>query len=132
VSGLSVGPTRVPSKRNRTLEMFLPWRSQKAFMSLPSCVVRLILKKTSLLLSVTLMFKCSEGPASSGFWAGEPLSDMVFERESGSRLWRCECAVVGGFEAAQGYFSRQWAFEGGRSGEQGRRAAGNYLLYVRR
>ena len=38
-------------------------------MSLLSCVVRLILKKTSLLLSVTLMFKCSVLGCSSGLAA---------------------------------------------------------------
>ena len=59
-SGLSVGLTLEPSKRKRTDDIDLPWRSQKAFMSLESAVVRLILKKTSLLLSVTLMFKCSD------------------------------------------------------------------------
>ena len=78
VSGLSVGWTRCPSKRNRTLAIFFPCRSQKASISFLSCVVRFILKKTSLLLSVTLMFKCSDCPPSSGFcmWFGEPLSDM--------------------------------------------------------
>ena len=65
-SGLSVGLTRAPSKRKRTEEGALPCRSQKAFMSLESAVVRLILKKTSLLLSVTLMFRCSLLGWSSG------------------------------------------------------------------
>lgn len=60
VSGLSVGFTLVPSNKKRQLRMSLPWRSQNASMSFFSWVVRLILKKTSLLLSVTLMFKCSE------------------------------------------------------------------------
>lgn len=41
-------------------------------MSFLSCVVRLILKKTSLLLSVTLMLRCSEGAGSSGFGDCEP------------------------------------------------------------
>jgi hypothetical protein len=79
VSGLSAAVTRWPSNRNRTLEMFFPWRSQKAFMSLPRAVVRLILKKTSLLLSVTLMLRCSLWPPSSGFCCtlGEPLSDIL-------------------------------------------------------
>ena len=76
-SGLSVGCTRWPSKRKRTLAMFLPWRSQKAFMSLLSWVVRLILKKTSLLLSVTLMFRCSCCPSSGFCCIGEPLSDIM-------------------------------------------------------
>ena len=65
-SGLSVGLTRAPSKRNRTEEGAFPWRSQKAFMSFERAVVRLILKKTSLLLSVTLMFRCSLLGCSSG------------------------------------------------------------------
>ena len=78
VSGLSCGVTRWPSKRKRTLEMFLPWRSQKAFINLPRAVVRLILKNTSLLLSVTLILRCSLWP-SSGFCCtfGEPLSDIL-------------------------------------------------------
>lgn len=76
-SGLSVGCTRWPSKRNRTLAMFFPWRSQKAFISLLSCVVRLILKKTSLLLSVTLMLRCSCWPSSGLGCMGDPLSDML-------------------------------------------------------
>lgn len=95
VSGLSVGCTRWPSNRNRTLEMFLPWRSQKASMSFFSCVVRLILKKTSLLLSVTLMLRCSDWPPSSGFCCmlfGEPLSDIVMVARSGSC---CRSGVVG-------------------------------------
>jgi hypothetical protein len=47
-------------------------------MSFPSWVVRLILKKTSLLLSVTLILRCSDWPPSSGFCCGgEPLSDML-------------------------------------------------------
>ena len=45
-------------------------------MSFLSAVVRLILKKTSLLLSVTLMFKCSDCAFPSGFsCAGLPFSD---------------------------------------------------------
>lgn len=46
-------------------------------MSFFSWVVRLILKKTSLLLSVTLMFKCSVGRDSSGLPAPglPPLSE---------------------------------------------------------
>lgn len=79
-SGLSVGCTRVPSKRKRTDEKFLPWRSQKASMSFLSWVVRLILKKTSLLLSVTLMLRCSGciEPSSPPLpWWGELVSDML-------------------------------------------------------
>lgn len=47
--------------------MLFPWRSQKAFISFSSLVERLILKKTSLLLSVTLMFKCSAAAAGASF-----------------------------------------------------------------
>lgn len=54
-----MGWTRVPSKRKRTELVDLPWRSQKADMSFSSLVLRLILKKTSLLLSDTLMLRCS-------------------------------------------------------------------------
>jgi hypothetical protein len=68
VSGVSVGFTRVPSKRKRTVWGILPWRSQKASISFFSCVVRLILKKTSLLLSVTLMLRCSVCCPSPGAW----------------------------------------------------------------
>lgn len=70
------------------------------------------------------MFKCSEGPASSGFWAGEPLSDMDFVCGCGGRLWRFECAVADDLDAAQGYFARQWVFKGGRSGERNRLSGG--------
>ena len=63
VSGVSVGWTRWPSNRKRTEASVLPWRSQKAVMSFSSLVLRLILKKTSLLLSVTLMLRCSFAPA---------------------------------------------------------------------
>lgn len=65
VSGVSSGRTRVPSKRKRTVDICLPCRSQKASINFLSCVDRLILKKTSLLLSVTLMFKCSTGAGAS-------------------------------------------------------------------
>lgn len=61
VSGVSDGWTRWPSKRNRTDAGVLPCRSQNAVMSFSSFVLRLILKNTSLLLSVTLMFRCSVG-----------------------------------------------------------------------
>jgi hypothetical protein len=78
LSGLSVGWTRLPSKRNRTEFGALPCRSQKASINFLSCVDRLILKNTSLLLSVTLMLRCSEATGVSGFSpAGDPsLSDM--------------------------------------------------------
>lgn len=60
-------------------------------MSFFSCVVRLILKKTSLLLSVTLMLRCSEGAgASSGFSPGDGeawLSD-IFVRGFWVEWWR--------------------------------------------
>lgn len=71
VSGESSGRTRVPSNRKRTVDICFPWRSQKASISFFSCVVRLILKKTSLLLSVTLMFRCSVAGAAPS------LSDMM-------------------------------------------------------
>ena len=75
-SGLSVGFTRWPSNKNRTLCSDLPCRSQKASINFLSWVVRLILKKTSLFESVTLMFRCSG--CSSGFGPlGEPESDIV-------------------------------------------------------
>lgn len=78
-SGLSCGCTLVPSNKKRTLWMLLPWRSQNASISFLRLVVRLILKKTSLLLSVTLMLRCSDWPWSSGFCRllGDPLSDIV-------------------------------------------------------
>jgi hypothetical protein len=84
VSGLSVGPTRVPSKRKRTEFGAFPCRSQKASMSFFSWVVRLILKNTSLLLSVTLIFRCSVARGSSGLPPpGLPLSepDILRNRE---------------------------------------------------
>ena len=59
VSGLSVACTRLPSKRKRTELGALPCLSQKASINFFKAVVRLILKKTSLLLSVTLMLRCS-------------------------------------------------------------------------
>jgi len=61
VSGESSGWTLAPSKRNRTVFISLPCLAQKASMSFLSCVDLLILKKTSLLPSVTLIFKCSVG-----------------------------------------------------------------------
>lgn len=79
VSGVSCGFTRLPSKRKRTWFMAFPWRSQNAFMSLLSAVDRLILKKTSLLLSVTLILRCSVAEGSDFSTPGlpPPLSDMV-------------------------------------------------------
>jgi hypothetical protein len=78
VSGLSVGCTRLPSNRNRTELGALPCRSQNASISFFSAVVLLILKKTSLLLSVTLMFRCSLTAWASGFsGAGLPLSSDI-------------------------------------------------------
>jgi len=76
-SGLSVACTRLPSNRKRTELGAFPCLSQKASMSFLSAVVRLILKKTSLLLSVTLMFKCSDCAFPSGFSCapGLPFSD---------------------------------------------------------
>lgn len=74
VSGVSVGWTRWPSKRKRTELTVLPWRSQKAPMSFSSLVDFFILKKTSLLLSVTLMFRCSVCAGASGRSAGDPFS----------------------------------------------------------
>ena len=54
-------------------------------MSFFNAVVRLILKKTSLLLSVTLMFRCSEGGCwSSGLFAAPgdwSWSDMMYSAE---------------------------------------------------
>lgn len=64
----------MPSKRKRTELGDLPWRSQKADMSFSSLVLRLILKKTSLLLSETLMLRCSLLAGASGGGAGLPLS----------------------------------------------------------
>ena len=63
VSGVSPGWTFWPSNKNRADLGSFPCLSQNAFMSLSSLVLRLILKKTSLLPSVTLMFKCSVAPA---------------------------------------------------------------------
>lgn len=75
MSGVSFGWTRWPSKRKRTELTVLPWRSQKAPMSFSSLVDFFILKKTSLLLSVTLMLRCSVCTGASGrSAAGEPFS----------------------------------------------------------
>jgi hypothetical protein len=94
VSGLSVGPTRVPSKRKRTEFGAFPCRSQKASMSFFNCVVRLILKNTSLLLSVTLIFRCSVARRSSGLPPlGLPLSEPDILRNRGVNLFlRAGCA----------------------------------------
>ena len=75
---MSVGWTRWPSNRNRTEAGDLPCRSQKAVISFSSLVLRLILKKTSLLLSVTLMFRCSLAPwgASIPCCTGLPFSAL--------------------------------------------------------
>ena len=58
-------------------------------MSLERAVVRLILKKTSLLLSVTLMLRCSDLGWSSGLPPAAPgdcsRSDMVLKSFSGCR-----------------------------------------------
>ena len=84
--------TRVPSKRNRTEVMALPWRSQKAAMSFSSFVLRLILKKTSLLLSVTLIFRCSALAGGSGRSAEGLLcsSDMLnFARKMSGGRYTC-------------------------------------------
>lgn len=71
-------------------------------MSFPRAVVRLILKKTSLLLSVTLMLRCSLCPASSGLWAtlGDPLSDILLFG-SAVRAWLKRNRVTGLVEADQ-------------------------------
>jgi len=61
VSGESSGRTLVPSNKNRTVCNCFPCLSQNASMSFFSWVVLFILKKTSLLLSVTLIFRCSVG-----------------------------------------------------------------------
>jgi hypothetical protein len=66
VSGLSVGATRLPSNRKRTDVGAFPCLSQNASISFFSAVVLLILKNTSLLLSVTFMLRCSDWPP-SGF-----------------------------------------------------------------
>lgn len=63
-------------------------------MSFFSCVVRLILKKTSLLLSVTLIFRCSVARGSSGLPPpGLPLSEPDILRNQGVNLFlRVGCA----------------------------------------
>jgi hypothetical protein len=97
-SGLSVGATRVPSNKKRTLVDDLPDRSQKASMSFFNCVVRLILKKISLFESVTLMFRCSLSPPSARGAAapfGEPLSDILL-----CVLWSEVKTVVGSEKVA--------------------------------
>lgn len=73
-------------------------------MSFESAVVRLILKKTSLLLSVTLMFRCSllgwsSGlPPAPGDWSW---SDMVDDGDLG-------CCVVGGGGVSVGGRGGRW------------------------
>ena len=83
VSGVSSGRTRVPSKRKRTVDICLPWRSQNASISFFSCVERLILKKTSLLLSVTLMLRCSTaaGGSLAGVWLKSPSAAISADGE---------------------------------------------------
>ncbi len=112
VSGLSEGWTRAPSKRKRTVAGCFPCRSQKASMSFFSAVVRLILKKTSLWLSVTLILRCSEAGGSSGLPAPAPApapappgeaswSDIVrtcVERISGQK-----CGVTGDKRRQRGW-----------------------------
>jgi hypothetical protein len=63
-------------------------------MSFLSWVVRLILKKTSLLLSVTLIFRCSVARGSSGLPPpGLPLSEPDILRNRGvNRFLRVVCA----------------------------------------
>ena len=78
-------------------------------MSFLSCVVFLILKKTSLLLSVTLMLRCSLGGWSSGLplpapaGDGVPLSELDMVGEGGGDVqgWtdgRGEARLPGGRE----------------------------------
>lgn len=95
LSGLSVGLTRCPSNRNRTLCGLLPWRSQKASISFFSAVVRLILKKTSLLLSVTLMFRCSDGGGACWSSAREGLPDSAMFIYLWPELYIAGCGGVG-------------------------------------
>jgi len=80
-SGVSSSFSLWPSKRNRRFFLSLPVRSQKAFISLPRGVVRLILKKISLLLSVTLTLMCSPAGFSSGtgLFIGDSSADMMKE-----------------------------------------------------
>lgn len=66
----------------------LPWRSQKAPISFSNLVDFFILKKTSLLLSVTLMFRCSVCAGASWRSAGEPFSC-------------CSDDIVAGLETAE-------------------------------
>jgi len=75
VSGLSSGRTLCPSNKKRTVDSCFPCRSQKAFINFSSFVDLLILKKTSLLLSVTLMFKCSVGGGGASW---PPLGECSF------------------------------------------------------
>src|ERR1700733_155252 len=89
VSGLSSGRTLCPSKRKRTVDSCFPCLSQKAFINFSNFVDLLILKKTSLLLSVTLMFKCSVG---GGGASCPPLGDCSFS-DMMSLLRRCRSIV---------------------------------------
>jgi len=75
VSGLSSGRTLCPSNKKRTVDSCFPCLSQKAFINFSNFVDLLILKKTSLLLSVTLMFKCSVGGGGASW---PPLGDCSF------------------------------------------------------
>src|SRR5277367_4492861 len=75
VSGLSSGRTLCPSNRKRTVDSCFPCLSQKAFINFSNLVDLLILKKTSLLLSVTLIFKCSVGGGGASW---PPLGDCSF------------------------------------------------------
>ena len=95
-SGVSVGWTRVPSKRNRTELRDLPWRSQKAVINFSSLVVLLILKKTSLLLSETLMLRCSALAGASG----APPAGLPFSF-SADILFSCIEGILGNEESCQ-------------------------------
>jgi hypothetical protein len=75
VSGLSSGRTRCPSNKKRTVDNCFPCLSQKAFINFSNLVDLLILKKTSLLLSVTLIFKCSVGGGGASW---PPLGECSF------------------------------------------------------
>lgn len=79
VSGVSCAVTLVPSNKKRTVFGSFPCLSQKAFINFSNLVLLLILKKTSLLLSVTLMFRCSAwGGASApfGLWSASAIAKL--------------------------------------------------------